>query len=83
MNELNVVFEKVGDVNSVYPYLCVYSKEDQVNPFMEIAVTEEGQLQYTIYAGSKNIVLTLQDWTCIQERACEFLPRVLADEDGL
>ncbi|MFD1246149.1 hypothetical protein [Paralysiella testudinis] len=82
MNELNLVFEKVGDIRSTYPYLCVYDDEDRINPFMEIAVTDEKQLQYTIYAGTRNIPLTAEEWNYIQQRAQAFLPKVLADEDS-
>lgn len=82
MNELNLIFEKVGDINSTYPYLCVYDNEDRINPFMEIAVTDEKQLQYTIYAGTRNISLTAEDWSYIQQRAQAFLPNALADGDS-
>ena len=81
MNELNLIFEKVGDVNSNYPYLCVYDNEDRINPFMEIAVTDEKQLQYTIYASTRNISLTAEDWSYIQQKARAFLPNALADGD--
>ncbi|QTD45630.1 hypothetical protein [Ottowia testudinis] len=82
MTKQNLIFEKVGDINSTYPYLCVYDLEDQANPFMEIGVTDEKRLQYTIYAGDRNIILTIEDWDVIQRRAQEFLPKALADEDN-
>ncbi|CAI1728612.1 hypothetical protein [Serratia fonticola] len=82
MKESDLVFEKVGDINATYPYLCVYDKEDSINPFMEIAVTDDQQLQYTIYAGNRNIVLNAWDWECVQRKAQEFMPRAIANEEG-
>jgi len=76
----DLVFEKVGDISATYPYLCVYVERDAAEPFMEIAVTDERQLLYTIYAGVKNISLSAEDWSLIEKKAFEFLPKVLADE---
>ena len=50
---------------------------------MEIAITDEKELRLTIYAVSKNIGLTIQDWNEISERAKVFLPKALADEDAV
>lgn len=77
-----LVFEKVGDIGATYPYLCVYDELDKINPFMEIAVTDGKQLQYTIYACARNIPLSVEDWSLIQETALNFLPKALADEDS-
>jgi hypothetical protein len=46
MREL--VFEKVGDINYTYSYLCVYLRGDK-EPFMEIGVTDDKELELTIY----------------------------------
>jgi hypothetical protein len=81
MSSTKLVFEKVGDINTTYPYLCVYDEYDRLNPFMEISVTDDKQLQYTLYASARNIVLSIGDWMFIQERALKFLPKVLADEE--
>lgn len=80
MKETKLIFEKVGDVNATYPYLCIYDENDRVNPFMEIAVTDNKELQYTIYAGIRNVFLTADDWNIIQKKALEFLSKVLTDE---
>lgn len=77
MKKSTLVFEMVGDINSTYPYLCVYDEEDRINPFMEIGVTDEKQLQYTIYACARNICLTADDWGFIQEKGREFFPKAL------
>lgn len=76
-----LVFEKVGDINFVYPYLCVYMRGEQ-EPFMEIGVTDFKELQFTVYASGRPVVLQSEEWEEIQRRAAEFLPRVLADEDA-
>ena len=82
MSLTNLVFEKVGDINATYPYLCIYDEHDRLNPFMEIAITDDKQLQYTIYACTRNVVLTAEDWQSIQEKALEFFPKALADEES-
>ena len=38
---MNILVEIVGDINSTYPDLCIYDKEDQINPFMEITITDD------------------------------------------
>jgi hypothetical protein len=76
-----LIFEKVGDINSVYPYICVYV-EGESNPFMEIAVSEEKQLAFTFYANNQNIVLSVEQWDEIVRRGREFLPKAIADEEA-
>jgi uncharacterized Zn ribbon protein len=75
----SLTFEKVGDINATYPYLCVYNEQDSVNPFMEIAVTDENELQYTIYSSNVNVVLSEDDWCVIRDVAVKFLPEALAN----
>ena len=79
MNEINILFETVGDINSTYPYLCIYDKKDQINPFMEIAITNDKQLQYIIYAGTQDITLTTEDWDYIRKKAQDFFAWTLAN----
>ena len=79
MSASNLIFEKVGGINSTYAYLCVYDVGDRRNPFMEIAVTDAKVLQYTIYAGERNVVLSAEDWICIQKTASDFLPEALSE----
>jgi hypothetical protein len=76
-----LVFEKVGDINSLYPYICVYM-EGEGNPFMEIAVTEEKQLAFTFYVNDKNVVLSVEQWDEIARRGREFLPKAIADGEA-
>ena len=82
MSSARLIFEKVGDVNAVYPYLCVYDEHDRLNPFMEIGVADNKRLQYTIYASVRNVVLSFEDWDLIQDKALEFLPKALADGES-
>ncbi|GAB5094621.1 hypothetical protein [Caballeronia sp. GAFFF2] len=76
-----LIFEKVGDVNSLYPYICVYV-EGEGNAFMEIGVTDEKQLAFTFYANDKNVALTIEQWEEIVKRGREFLPKAIADEEA-
>lgn len=77
-----LIFEKVGDINSLYPYICVYA-EGESNPFMEIGVTDEKQLAFTFYVGDKNVALSVDQWEEISRRGREFLPRAIADEESM
>ncbi|CAG9188008.1 MULTISPECIES: hypothetical protein [Burkholderia] len=76
-----LIFEKVGDINSLYPYICVYMQGES-NPFMEVGVTEEKQLAFTFYVNDKNVALSVEQWDEIAKRGREFLPRAIADEDA-
>ena len=76
-----LVFEKVGDVASTYPYFAVYH-EGEREPFMEFAVTVERELEFTFYKSEKNVPLSLQEWEEIRARAIDFLPRAIADEEA-
>jgi len=80
MSLTKLTFEKVGDINTTYPYLYVYDECDHLNPFMGISITDDKQLQYTLFAGTRNIVLGVEDWSLIQDKALKFLPKALADE---
>lgn len=76
-----LVFEKVGDINSFYPYICVYIN-GEVNPFMEIGVTEKKQLAFTFYSNGRDVALSLEQWDEIARRGREFLPKAIADEEA-
>ncbi len=76
-----LLFEKVGDIHSTYPYLCVYFLGDR-EPFMEIAVTEARELEFTFYQHKENLVLAVQQLQEILERARSFLPQALENEDN-
>lgn len=76
-----LIFERVGDINSIYPYICVYMEGGR-HPFMEIGVTEAKQLAFTFYASDENVALTVEQWDEIVKRGREFLPRAIADEEA-
>ena len=74
-----MVFEKVGDINSLYPYLCIYQDDTKDNPFMEAGIFQEKLLQYTIYANDSDVKLSAADWMLIQTKAMDFLSKELAN----
>lgn len=76
-----LVFEKVGDIHSEYPYLCVYFSGER-EPFMEISVTEERGIGFVIYANKSNVSLSVEDVKSILDRAIVFLPQALENEDS-
>ncbi|MDV7699536.1 hypothetical protein N6B72_21710 [Chryseobacterium soli] len=77
--ENNIRIEKVGDINSEYPYLEVFFKGD-VSPFLEISIYNK-ELLFKIYNSGKNISLNSREWGYIQQTANDFLPGALKDED--
>ena len=71
-----LIFEHVGDVNFKYPYLCVYL--DRLgDPFMEISVTDEQEIQFVLYPGSELIPLTKEDFQLILKTGESFLPEAI------
>ena len=79
-NGANMVFEKVGDINSLYPYLCIYENDTKDNPFMEAGISQDKLLQYTIYANDADVKLSAADWMLIQTKAMDFLSKELAND---
>ncbi|MGI9809911.1 hypothetical protein ACR3IF_04480 [Pseudomonas aeruginosa] len=79
--KLNLVFEKVGDINSDYPYLCVY-REGEREPFMEISVNQERKIEFVFYSRADNLSLSSEEFYEIYGRAA-FLPQALENEDSL
>lgn len=73
--------EKVGDINFTYSYLELF-KEQELNPFMEIGITDDRELSFTIYPVAEKVILTLEQWEHILTTAKEFLPEALRDEDS-
>ncbi|WP_314190805.1 hypothetical protein [Yersinia massiliensis] len=78
-----LIFEKVGDINSTYPYLCVYDEIDRLDPFMEISITDDMDLNFVIYQNSRNITIDIQDFELIKTKAIEFFKKVMSDEGKL
>lgn len=76
-----LIFEKVGDINSTYPYLCVYL-EGKSNPFMEVGVKEDKTLAFTLYKNDESVSLSVDQWDEIVRRGRKFLPRAISDEEA-
>lgn len=75
----NIRIEEVGDINSDYPYLEVFFKED-ISPFLEIAIFNK-ELTFKIYTIEKDILLNNEEWEYIHRVANDFLPRALKNEN--
>ncbi|WP_206128809.1 hypothetical protein [Burkholderia sp. Ac-20379] len=76
-----LIFEKVGDINSQYPYICVYL-DGESNPFMEISITNEKRLALNFYVSDRSVALSIEQWEEVARRGREFLPKAIADEDS-
>ena len=72
-------FEKVGDINSDFPYLCVYFKGEN-DPFMEIGISREQAIEFIFYPGQKKVALSLSHWEEVAERARVFLKAEIANQ---
>ena len=77
MNRL--IFEKVGDINTPFPYLCVYFDRIDENPFLDIMITEEEQLEFVFYAKSEIVKLNKDQLKEIFDRGLRFLQHEIAD----
>lgn len=76
----NIRIEEVGDINSDFPYLEVFLKES-TSPFLEIAISDNKELSFKVYASNKDIQIEIHDWDFIQSTAKKFLLRALKNED--
>jgi hypothetical protein len=73
-------FEKVGDVNSFFPYLCVYFKGES-EPFMDIGISEKGVIEFNFYTSKNNVVINMHQWGELSERAQIFLKAELQNKE--
>jgi hypothetical protein len=76
----NIKIEEVGDINSSYPYMEVFSQENP-NPFLEVSVSSNKELQFKFYASKSDFNLDVRELELILSTAKEFLPRVLKNEE--
>jgi hypothetical protein len=74
-------FEKVGDINFTYPYIAVY-KNDSPNPFMDIGINDDKQLEFLFYESSGELKLSIEEMQEILRVANDFLPKAIADEES-
>lgn len=77
----NIRIEHVADINSDYPYLEVFLKEDFSSPFLEVSISPQKELSFTFYSSKTNIQLKVEDWEYILEKAKSFLPAALKNEE--
>ncbi|WP_139809698.1 hypothetical protein [Pseudomonas indica] len=76
-----LVFEKVGDIHSEYPYLCVYLSGETA-PFLEVTVNSDRKLEFKFYSIGKDFSLGVDEMKEIVSRAEVFLPQALENEDS-
>lgn len=72
-------FEKVGDINTFFPYLCVYFK-GECEPFMDVGISEQEAIEFTFYPCNKNVVLNIPQWNELLARAKAFLAAELKNK---
>ncbi len=76
----NIRIEKVSDINTEYPYLEIFLKDD-LTPFLEVSISLKKELSFKFYASKIDILLEVKEWEYILETAKDFLPRALKNED--
>ncbi len=76
----NIRIEEVGDINSEYPYLEIFLKDDSM-PFLEVSISLKKELSFKFNASKRDILLEVEEWEHILETAKAFLPEVLKNED--
>ena len=73
-------FEKVGDINSDFPYINVYLV-DFDEPIIEIAVDEHNNIKFVMYKNNINdVVLSVENLKEILRVGEDFLPKALEDQ---
>jgi hypothetical protein len=72
-------FEKVGDINTTYPYIEVFLANEKT-PFMDIGINDSKQLEFFLYPPTE-IKLSLMQLEEIIDRAKIFYPKALKDEE--
>lgn len=65
-------FEKVGDINALFPYLCVYFKGSK-EPFMEIGISDKEVVEYIFYPHAQELMLSSGQWNLIFSKGQVFL----------
>ncbi len=76
---MRLKFEWVGDITTTYPYLCVYFQNEK-EPFMDIGVKDNKELEFSLYGNTKDVFLTREEWIYILKKGEEFLPKVIENE---
>jgi hypothetical protein len=76
-----ITYEKVGDINVLYPYLYAYLG-DSSHAFLEISVTDQQACRLIIQPCISAIELNTEHWVEILEKARSFMRSVIADEES-
>ncbi|WP_448651135.1 hypothetical protein ACSHWC_25300 [Pseudomonas fluorescens] len=74
-----LAFEKVGDINTSFPYLCVYFKGEK-EPFMDIGITASEGVAYNLYPHTQPLILSAEQWNAIALRGQLFLEAELENK---
>lgn len=77
MSELK--FQFFSDVNTRYGTIEIFSNSGE--HFMDIRITDDKDLNFTIYPQQENVILTTTDWERILNEAKDFLPRAIQNEE--
>jgi hypothetical protein len=76
---MDLRFEEVGDINFKYRYIEVFYKKHP-NPFLDIGINENKELEFGFYPTETNIVISLDEMLKIVEQAKQFYPKAVKDE---
>ncbi|MBL7785323.1 MAG: hypothetical protein JNM36_05415 [Chitinophagales bacterium] len=76
----NIRVEIIFSACTKYDYLEVF-QEGVTDPFLDISVSEEKKLVFTLYPFKINTVLSVDDWENILNKAKSFLPKAIEDEE--
>ncbi|UOO81467.1 hypothetical protein LVJ83_11005 [Uruburuella testudinis] len=68
---LSLVFEQISDIACEYAYVCVYADSIENESFMEIAITDDKKIEFTIYSYNEQVKLSYANWTEIMQRGRE------------
>ncbi|MEN9612824.1 MAG: hypothetical protein RLZZ628_3638 [Bacteroidota bacterium] len=71
--------EQLSDINFDYPYLEVFY-EGLTQPFIDIGITDDKQLNFKFYACSTEMDLSIEAFDYIRITAKKFLSQALKDE---
>lgn len=74
-------FEKVSDVNTTYPYLCVYEVQSD-RCFLQIEMAENQDISFVLMPGSELTRLSHAQWIQLLDRAEEHRQQSIENEQA-
>lgn len=81
MNQLGLVFEKVGDISNKYSFMEI-RKENSSIPLMEIKIDDFKNTSVIIYSSSKQIELNIEQMELISRTAKSFFEEEIKNESA-